>query len=237
MRPIRAHYRLNGNGEHDPGCRYSFDDRAADIVKDSRGTVVTGADHYDLRIPQDWAEPVTGEHEPETSGQPRTRLDVTNSKRTFNPLLGSAARIVQLIDQFENDPDAASRFRAIFGGVRIPWNEFCHSTSDLTSLYDFVSQSTARKHPIAIHGTIGDVKAIKAPTTRMRDAEKIYIHTDSRRQLRVSVLTKSPAALNTLEIHDKWLAFGNWDLSHANGIPYSEIQLWIRNQASISTWK
>lgn len=48
--------------------------------------------------------------------------------------LGSAAAIVRLLREFDDDPDAASRFRVRHAGQKIPWHRLCLSTTQISVL-------------------------------------------------------------------------------------------------------
>jgi hypothetical protein len=54
--------------------------------------------------------------------------------RVHTPPLGSAARIVRLLHEFDDDPDAVRRFRVRYAGRTIPWRRFWRSTGELASI-------------------------------------------------------------------------------------------------------
>jgi len=99
-----AHYAVTKRGEHDPGRHYDFKNRAERVIQDTRGTVVRDGDIYELRLPDpDEMSHPAGSHPAGTT--PQARLQVSTSDRPLTPALGSAARIVRLLHDFDDDPD------------------------------------------------------------------------------------------------------------------------------------
>ena len=149
---VMAHFAVTKHGEHDPGCRYDFKNRAEKLIQDSRGTVVHDGDLYELRLPDPDKIETPDRLPPSKPGTPQARLPVSDSERRLTPALVSAARIVRLLREFDDDPDAASRFRARYAGRRISWHQFCRSTAEASDITRQLEQPVPPQHPLALHG-------------------------------------------------------------------------------------
>ncbi len=236
---VMAHYAVTKHGEHDPGCRYDFKNRAERLIQDSRGTVIRDGDIYELRLPDpDKIEP-PDRLPPSRAGHPQARLQVSNSDRTLTPALGSAARIVRLLREFDDDPDAARRFRARYAARKITWAQFCRSTADAALIASQLDAPVANQHPLALHGTVSTVgPAGGGGTHQLRDDHEGYLdHTDGPRRLRVVVRSKNADTFNQVKPGDSWLGYGRWRLWIAARAPIAEIQIWIDGPWSLATWR
>lgn len=236
---VMAHYAVTKHGEHDRGCRYDFKNRAEHLIRDSRGSVVRDGDVYELRLPDpDKVEP-PDRLVPSRPGRPHARLQVTNSDRTLTPALGSAAHIVRLLRDFDDDDDAASRFRVRHAGSKVPWSQFCRSTAETTAIATHLDQPASSRCPLALHGTVGAVgPAGSGNTYQLRDGhEGTLDHPDGRRRLRVTLRSTNTDTFGQAKPGDRWLGFGHWRLWIAPRAPIAEVQLWIDGPWSLATWQ
>ncbi|MDX3663730.1 hypothetical protein PV646_41155 [Streptomyces sp. ID05-26A] len=234
-----AHYAVTKHGEHHSGCRYDFKNRADHLIRDSRGTIVREGEIYELRLPDpDKIEP-PDQLPPSGAGRPQARLQVSTSDRTLTPALGSAARIVRLLRDFDNDPDAARRFRARYAAMKITWAHFCRSTTEAAAIASHLDEAFVDQHPLALHGTVGTAgPAGKGGTYQLRDDhESLLDRVDGPRRLRVVVRSKNTDTFNQLKSGDKWLGYGHWRLWIAARAPIAEVQLWIDGPWSLATWR
>lgn len=232
-----AFYRLTGNGEHDPGCDYDFKNRAEHLVRDSRGTLVKDGEDYELRLPDPDTIAPPDSRPPSTTGEPTARLSVTN--RTLVPALSTAAGILRLLREFDDDPDAARRFRARYAGKKLRWNQFCLHASEADTVAAHLQQPPKIRHPLVVHGTVRDIgTAHSGNTHQLRDEHEDYLdHLGERRRLRIVVRSKNNDTLTDVRPGDRWLGYGHWRLWLAPRAPIAEIQLWIDGSWSLVTWR
>lgn len=236
---VMAFYRLTGNGEHDPGCDYDFKNRAENIIRDSRGTLVKDGEDYELRLPDpDTIEP-PDPRPPGNPGEPTARLSVTTSNHTLVPALSTAAAIVRLLREFDDDPDAARRFRARYAGKKLRWNQFCRHATEAAAIAAHLERPPKTRHPLAVHGTVRDIgTAHSGNTQQLRDEHEDYLdHAGERRRLRIVVRSRNPDTFTDLHPGDRWLGYGHWRLWLAPRAPIAEIQLWIDGPWSLATWR
>lgn len=234
-----AHYAVTKNGEHDPGCRYDFKNRAERIILDSRGSVVHVGDMYELIVPSpDKIEPP--DRLPSSKpGRPRARLQVSSSTRTLTPALGSAARILRLLRDFDDDPDAANRFRARYAGKKITWPRFCRNMTETTAIASLLPKFADIQHPLAFHGTVGTIDTIGSGDTYQLSNDHhtgLVDHAGRQRRIRVVVRSKNPDTFTHVQPGDRWLGFGHWNLWTADRAPIAELKLWIDGPWSLATW-
>src|SRR4051794_5804588 len=76
---VMAYYSVAKHGEHDPGCRYDFKNRAEEVIGDSRGTVVQDGEVYELRLPEPDKIERPDRTPPGSRGRPHARLQVSSS--------------------------------------------------------------------------------------------------------------------------------------------------------------
>ncbi|SFO87518.1 hypothetical protein [Amycolatopsis rubida] len=236
---VTALYRLPPNGEHDPGCPYDFKNRAENLIRDSRGTLVKDGEDYELRLPDpDTIEP-PDPLPPSKPGKPTARLAVTASPYRLVPALSTAAGIVRLLREFDDDPDASSRFRARYAGRTLRWNEFCRGANEAVAIAGYLGHGPAARHPLALHGIVRDVGTAHSRNThQLRDEHEDYLdHAGERRRLRVVVRSRNPGAFAQVRPGDRWLGYGHWKLWPAPSAPVTEVQLWIDGPWSLTTWR
>jgi len=233
-----AHFAVSKHGEHDPGCRYDFKNRAEKLIQDSRGTVVHDGDLYELRLPDPDKIETPDRLPPSKPGAPQARLRVSDSERRLTPALVSA-RIVRLLREFDDDPDAGSRFRARYAGRRISWHQFCRSTAEASDIALQLDQPVPPQHPLALHGTVKTAgPAHSGSTHQLLDEHEDFLdHSAGRRRLRVAVRSKNGDAVARVQPGDRWLGYGHWKLWIAPRAPIIEIQLWIDGPWSLATWR
>lgn len=236
---VMAHYSVTKHGEHDPDCRYDFKNRAEQVIQDSRGTVVQDGDAYELRLPDPDTIEQPDRLPSSSAGRPQARLRVSSSDRVLTPALGSAARIVRLLRDFDDDPEAARRFRARYAGTKISWARFCRSTNEIGVIAAFLDGPTAQQHPLALCGTVGSVGPThRGDTYQLRDEQAGYFdHADGQRRLQVVVRSKNADTLSNAVAGDRWLGYGHWRLWIAPRAPVAEIQLWIDGPWSLAMWR
>ncbi|AXB43239.1 hypothetical protein [Amycolatopsis albispora] len=232
-----AFYRLPGHGEHDPGCAYDFKNRAENLIRDSRGTLVKDGEDCELRLPDpDTIEP-PDPLPPSRPGKPTARLSVTAADHTLVPALSTATRIVRLLREFDDAPDAAHRFRARYAGRKLRWHEFCRHATEAAAIASHLD--LAARHPLALHGTVRDIgTAHSGNTHQLRDEHQDYLgHDARRRRLRVVLRSRNPDTFAHVNPGDRWLGYGHWRLWLAPQAPIAEIQLWIDGPWSLATWR
>ena len=236
---VMAHYAVTKYGEHDPGCRYDFKNRAERLIEDSRGTVVREGDIYELRLPDPHKIEPSDRLPASKAGRPQARLQVSTSDRMLTPALGSAARIVRLLREFDDDSDAARRFRARYAARKITWARFCRSTKEATLIASQLGEPIASQYPLALHGTVGTVgPAGGGGTHQLHDDQETYLdRADGTRRLRVVVRTKNADTFDQMKRGDRWLGYGHWRLWIAARAPIAEIQMWIDGPWSLATWR
>ena len=234
---VMAHYSVTKHGEHGPECPYDFKNRAKQIVRESRGTVVQDGDVYELRLPESDTVEQPDRLPPSSGGRPGTRHQVSSSDHLLTPTLGSAAKIVRLLRNFHDDSDAAERFRARRRGRKIPWTCFCRSTSESADIATFLSKHAVQRHPLALHGTVDSLPPTKSGNTyQLRDDRTGYLnHTYRERPLYVVVRSKNADAIAHLRPGDKWLGYGHWKLWQPKNESIFEIQLWVDGPWSLAT--
>ena len=239
---VMAHYSVIKHGEHGPKCRYDFKNRAEQVIRDSRGTVVRDGDVYELRLP----EPDTVEQPdrlpPSSRGRPQARSHISSSEHVLTPALGSAAEIVRLLRDFDDDPHAARRFRARYKRMKIPWDHFCHSTDEsdaIASIASRLSERATLQRPLALHGTVGSAGPASSGTCyRVRDDQVGHVDYAGRKhQLYVVVCSENTDALAHLREGDRWLGYGRWKRWIGDKRRIVEIQLWVEGPWSIATWR
>jgi hypothetical protein len=236
---VMAYYSVVNHGEHERGCRYDFRHRAQQLIRDSRGTVVRKGEVYELRMPEpDTVEPVD-QLRPSAGGVPRARLEVSVSDRELAPSLGSAAQIVRLLHEFDDDPDAVRRFRVRHAGRTFTWERFCRSTGELASIASFLRMPTAGQHPLALYGTVRSVRSSRRGDSReLCDDQSGFLDlVGEERRLTVVVRSRNAKAFAKIGVGDQWLGYGKWGLWIPDRKPFAEIQLWVDGPWSIATWQ
>lgn len=225
---------------HDEGCDFDFERRATELISDSRGALIKNGEDYELRLPQE--APSAQDAAPERAGGARgriARLQVTAASFRLSPMIRTAAGILRLLRRFEGSDDAASRFRAVYGGRRLTWEQFCRPTSDAESILEHLRRPRGRRYPLAIHGTVGMLAEAKhGGSFSLLDAHAgTTLHEGREREVWVTVRSRSRAALRDAQQGDHWLAYGQWSCwipDHARRI---EIQLWIDTPSALATWR
>lgn len=205
----------------------------------AEGTLVKDCEDYELRLPDpDTIEP-PDPRPPSKPGKPTARLSVAASDHTLVPALSTAAGIVRLLREFDDDPDAARRFRARYAGKRLRWNQFCRHTTESAAIAAHLELPPQTRHPLAVYGTVRDIgTAHSGNTHQLRDEHEGYLdHAGERRRLRIVVRSKNTGTFTGARPGDRWLGYGHWRLWLAPRAPIAEIQLWIDGPWSLATWR
>lgn len=234
-----AYYSLVRHGEHDPGCRYDFKNRAEQVIRDSRGTVVRDGEVYELRVANPDTVDSPDRSLPSTRGRPRARLQVSASDHQLTPSLNSAARIVRLLHDFDDDPEAVARFRAHYRGRTNPWDRFCRTTGELIAIGAILTAPQILQHSLALHGIVKTVRPTKGGDLyELCDDQVGYLDDPAgRRRLYVRVRSYNVDAFAGVNAGDRWLAYGSWELWRADHARLAEIQLRIKGPWSLATWR
>ncbi|WP_327434794.1 hypothetical protein [Streptomyces sp. NBC_01236] len=115
---------------HRPTCRYDLGQRGKHLLDASGGTVVRLDGQRRLKCPP-IERPATdgGVRKPPGPARPGARGGggPRPTSKEAGQAIASARRIVQLLDDFENDPETVAEFTATApnGQRDIPWHEFC----------------------------------------------------------------------------------------------------------------
>jgi hypothetical protein len=238
-----AHYRRKAredrNKEHDPGCDFDFKNLATELIHESHGTLTRGGDDYELRLPDPHRRATPLPQPFRTSGrEPVARMQTTQTDRNLTPMLRTAAGIVKLLRRFDDSPEAAERFRAVYAGQRLPWNQFCRNAPDIDGLLQQLRQP--KQVPIAVHGTVSEIgKAHSGNSFMLRDTSTGRAnHEGYQRSVHIVIRSKIVDVFKHAEQQQHWLAYGNWKLWTPSE-PESrllEVQLWITSSQSLVCW-
>ncbi|MCK2240018.1 MULTISPECIES: hypothetical protein [unclassified Crossiella] len=237
---VSAYYRLAASSEHDTGCRYDFPRRAEELIHESHGTLSKKNGLYELRLPDPDAIEDLQNLPPNMAGKPIARLHVTTTPHALVPALGSAAQIVKLLRDFDNDPTAVAQFRVRHAGQLLTWSQFCRPAAQSCAItIDRPQRALLEPHPLAIHGTVRATGTTRNSTSyRLLDTHRGHIDTPhGSRRLHVLMRSSTAATFGHLQPGDHWLGYGRWKIWVPSDTPYAEIQLWVDGPWSLAAWR
>ncbi|MGW3850295.1 hypothetical protein [Streptomyces fagopyri] len=234
---------------HTAACRYDLDQRGKQLVDQAPGTVVRKAGQWRLICPPlhhggtGGQKPVAGgpAHPARTGGAgPRV------TSKQAGAAIASARRIVQILNDFDQDPDVAAEFAAVApnGHRDIPWSEFCRGRADADQLAQALLDGTAAPIPHAVWGPVHHADA----AGRNHDNYVVMyqagnpVHIDGRPvPLRVAVRSNEPDWIGASTRSGKVLGYGYWQLFPADPAKarrqgWIELQLWIKQPWQATRW-
>ncbi|RLU81983.1 hypothetical protein CTZ27_30945 [Streptomyces griseocarneus] len=237
--------------DHKPDCLFDLQQRGASLLAGSQGTVVRSPGQWRLKCPPlGRSGPGGSAKRPPGPARPSTNTRGTGPRPTSKkagPAIASARRIVQLLQDFDNEPDAVAQFAAIApnGQQNIPWEAFCYSRTTVHSLAQALIDGTAPAIPFAVWGpaSIADAVAGKAGDSYVvQYAARHPVTVDGKRlQLRVALRStdRDWIAAGTRSGH--FLGYGYWrtfpaDLARARSRGWIELQLWTDEPWQVERW-
>jgi hypothetical protein len=235
---------------HEPNCKYDLDQRGKHLVDGSAGTVVRRAGQWRLICPTldqlgagSPANPPTGG--PDGPGRTGGSGPRPTSKQA-GQAIASARRIVQILQDFGQDPVVASEFAAVApnGRRNIEWPEFCRGRADADQLAQALLDGTADSIPHAVWGPANDAGA----ASRNRDTYVVmYVARNPVRiedkpvRLRVAVRCDRPDWIGATTRSGQFLGYGFWqifpeDPARAQHQGWVELQLWVKQPWQVARW-
>ncbi|MCQ8836434.1 hypothetical protein [Streptomyces malaysiensis] len=235
---------------HTPTCTYDLDQRGKQLVGDSEGTVVRRAGQWRLICPPldqfgtggHAKRPPAGTVRPGRSGGSGPRA----TSKQAGQAIASARRIVQILQDFDQDPEVAEEFAAVApnGQRNIPWTEFCRGRADADQLAQALLDGAVDTIPHAVWGPVSTADAVG----RDRDSYVVMyvarnpVHIEDRPvRLRVAVRCDRPDWIGATTRSGNVLAYGYWklfpnDLSRAQSQGWIELQLWVKQPWQVARW-
>ncbi|MDF3141813.1 MULTISPECIES: hypothetical protein [unclassified Streptomyces] len=235
---------------HKPNCKYDLDQRGKHLVDSSQGTVVRRPGQWRLICPPldqlgtggSTKQPAT----PARPGRARGGGGPRPTSKQTGQAIASARRIVQILNDFRQDPDVAAQFAAIApnGQRNIPWSEFCHGRGDVDALAQALIDGTAPPIPHAVWGPASTVGA----AGRNNDSYVVMyiarqpVHIDGTAvRLRVALRSTTPEWIGATTRSGQFLGYGHWELfpadqARAQRQGWIELQLWVKQPWQVARW-
>ncbi|MGW8985079.1 hypothetical protein ACWGQ9_20735 [Streptomyces parvus] len=246
-----SHYFKLPGRDHAPACSYDLKRRGGQLVDASQRTVVRRDGQWRLKCPplerpgtRGTAKGPSGPSRPTAQGgSSGTRL----VSKLRGPAIASARRIVNLLEDFGQDPGTVAEFAAVAPGGQhsIAWDEFCFGRSDVDQLAQALIDGTARQIPHAVWGPAATADAVAG-----RSGESYVVQYVARNpltvhgrhvKLRVALRCKSPEWIAAGNRSGKYLGYGYWtlfpaDLAKAGERGWIELQLWVKEPWQVERW-
>ncbi|MFJ2770294.1 hypothetical protein [Streptomyces sp. NPDC087300] len=214
-----SHYSKKPGTEHTQMCRFDLDRRGTELVQGSQGTVVRRNGQWRLLCPD-----VARSASPRTPSGPSVARPGRKSgggkrptSRTAGPAIASARRIVQLLEDFHQDPDVLADFRAVAPGGQhsIAWEEFCHGRARAATLAQALVDGTARSIPHAVWGPAATASGVSGGkltyVVKYVAAQPVLIQ-GRRVRLQVALRSANPDWIGAHMRAGQFLGYGHWQL-------------------------
>ncbi|MGW1169108.1 hypothetical protein [Streptomyces sp. NPDC002550] len=225
--------------DHKPDCKYDLDQRGKHLVETSKSTVIRKLGQWRLICPP-LQHTGSGTRTPGAPGRarPATRggsgKPVTSEKA--GPAIASARRIVQLLNDFENDPEVVAEFAATAPNGRgdTPWEAFCYSRTTADQLAQALLKKNDAAHgiPHAVWGPASMVDAVAGKAGESYVVQYVArnpLDIDGRRvKLLVALRSTNPDWIG-VGTRSGFLGYGHWrlfGLERARERGRIELQLW-----------
>ncbi|MFB7484477.1 hypothetical protein ACFUEM_35610 [Streptomyces anulatus] len=246
-----SHYFKLPGRDHAPTCSYDLKRRGGQLVEASQGTVVRRDGQWRLKCPplerpgkRGTAKGAPGPARPTGQGGADGARPVSKLR---GPAIASARRIVELLEDFGQDPDAVAEFAAVAPGGQhsIAWDEFCFGRSDVDQLAQALIDGTARQIPHAVWGPATTADAVAGRSGESYVVQYVArnpLTVDGRHvKLRVSLRCHSPEWIAVGNRSGKYLGYGYWtlfpaDLTKAGERGWIELQLWVKEPWQAERW-
>ncbi|MFH9016133.1 hypothetical protein ACH4C6_32730 [Streptomyces sp. NPDC017943] len=233
---------------HSPTCTYDLDQRGKQLSGGSAGTVVRRAGQWRLICPPldhlgiggHARRPPAGTVRPVSTGGagPRT------TSRQAGQAIASARRIVQILQDFDQDPEVAEEFAAVApdGTRNISWTQFCRGRADADQLAQSLVDGTADTIPRAVWGPVSTADAVGRDSYVVMYVARNPVHIKDRPvRLRVAVRCNHHDWIGATTRSGQVLAYGYWklfpdDLSRARSQGWIELQLWVKQPWQVTRW-
>ncbi|MEU5902276.1 hypothetical protein [Streptomyces venezuelae] len=243
-----SHYCKKPGTEHTQTCRFDLNWRGTELVQGSQGTVVRRSGQWRLLCPD-----VARSTSPGTPSSPSTARPTRQSgggkrptSRQAGPAIASARRIVQLLEDFRQEPDVLDAFRAVAPGGQhsIAWDEFCHDRAHAATLAQALADGTARDIPHAVWGPATTASGVKGSqltyVVKYVAAQPVFIQ-GQRLRLQVALRSPNPGWIGARRRAGQFLGYGHWqlfprDLDRAREQGHIELQLWVNEPWQVERW-
>ncbi|WP_424892295.1 hypothetical protein [Streptomyces sp. XH2] len=237
--------------DHKPDCRFDLQQRGAALVAGSQGTVVRREGQWRLKCPPlGRSGPGGSAKRPAAPARPSTNTRGTGPRPTSKrsgPAIASARRIVQLLQDFGDDPGAVAQFAAVApnGQRDIPWDSFCYSRTSVHTLAQALIDGTAPAIPFAVWGPASMADAVAGKSGEsyvVQYAARHPVTVDGKRlQLRVALRSTDRDWIAAGTRSGNFLGYGYWrtfpaDLARARNRGWIELQLWADEPWQVERW-
>ncbi|WP_162604027.1 hypothetical protein [Streptomyces sp. CS014] len=247
-----SHYFKLPGRDHAPTCTYDLKRRGGQLVEASQGTVVRRDGQWRLKCPpleqpgkRGTAQGPSGPARPTRQGGAGGTRPVSKLR---GPAIASARRIVELLEDFGQDPDAVAEFAAVAPGGQhsIAWDEFCFGRGRVDQLAQELINGTARQIPHAVWGPATTADAVAGKSGESYVVQYVArnpLTIDGRPvKLRVALRCHSPEWIAAGNRSGKFLGYGYWtlfpadDLAKAGDRGWIELQLWVKEPWQVERW-
>ncbi|MFC9931706.1 hypothetical protein [Streptomyces sp. NPDC127190] len=236
--------------DHKADCTYDLVQRGKHLVETSKSTVVRKLGQWRLLCPP-LQHTGAGTRAPGPPGRARPAAPggggkpVTSEKS--GPAIASARRIVQLLNDFENDPDVVAEFAATApnGRGNIPWEAFCYSRTTADQLAQALLKKNDAAHgiPHAVWGPASMVDAVAGKAGESYVVQYVArnpVDIDGRRvKLIVALRSTNPEWIGVGTRSGQCLGYGHWrlfGLERARERGRIELQLWVNEPWQVQRW-
>ncbi|MGQ4732582.1 hypothetical protein ACUN3E_33625 [Streptomyces sp. Ju416(a)] len=246
-----SHYFKLPGSDHAPTCSYDLKRRGGQLVDASQGTVVRRDGQWRLKCPplerpgtRGTAKGPSGPSRPTGQGKAGGTRPVSKLRGSA---IASARRIVELLEDFGQDPEAVAEFAAVAPGGQhsIAWDEFCFGRSRVDQLAQALIDGTARQIPHAVWGPATTADAVAGRSGESYVVQYVArnpLTVDGRHvKLRVALRCNSPEWIAAGNRSGKFLGYGYWtlfpaDLAKAGDRGWIELQLWVKEPWQVERW-
>jgi hypothetical protein len=246
-----SHYFKLPGGDHASTCAYDLNRRGKYLAGTSQGTVVRREGQWRLKCPP-LERPGTRGGIKNPSGPARPPWGgggggTRPTSKLRGPAIASARRIVELLEDFQHDPETVAEFAAVAPGGQhnIAWDEFCYGRGRVDQLAQALIDGTARQIPHAVWGPASTADAVAGRTGESYVVKYIarnLVTIDGRRiKLQVALRCKDPEWIAAGKRSGKFLGYGYWtlfpaDLAKARERGSIELQLWVKEPWQVERW-
>ncbi|MEU9072383.1 hypothetical protein AB0D60_36540 [Streptomyces sp. NPDC048306] len=235
---------------HRPDCRYDLDQRGKNLVDGSAGTVVRRAGQWRLLCPPLDHLGTSGKGKGQPGGPARPGRTGGSGPRATSKQAGkaiaSARRIVQILRDFDQAPEAAAEFAAVApnGTRNIEWNDFCRGRADADQFAQALLDGTAEAIPHAVWGPASTADAVGE---NLDSYVVMYVARNPVRiggkpvRLKVAVRCHRPDWIGATTRSGQVLGYGYWklfpdDRARALSQGWIELQLWVNQPWQVTRW-
>lgn len=242
-----SHYVKNPGKQHGPHCAYELERRGKELVESSASTVVRTAGQWRLLCPPIERPGTRGASKTvpsSPSGRSPLGSGAARTSKEAGQAIASARRIVQLLEAFDQDPDAVAEFAATVPGGRrnIAWPEFCRGRADAHQLAQDLIDGAPARIPRAVWGPVSTAAAVDGKAGRsyvVSYVARCPVLVGGRR-LPLQVTLRSPNAdwIGAATRSGMFLGYGYWALfpRPERVKDRVELQLWIKEPWQVARW-